>query len=192
MLADVNGDGRADIVGFGEEFVEVALSTGSGFAARQQRRLDHRAVADFEIVQEFARPRPAFLGGQAGKIDPNKIPELRPAFGKDGVLTAASSSKISDGAAALVVMSATRRGLLQQYRNRSASAGSSLNIPENCPRRPCRPRGSGCPCSGHSPPRPDPRPPAPPPAPARSPAPQDPQPPRQPDREHQKKKTCRQ
>ena len=36
----------------------------------------------------------------------NKIPELRPAFGKEGVLTAASSSKISDGAAALVVMSA--------------------------------------------------------------------------------------
>ena len=43
---------------------------------------------------------------EPGKIDINKIPELRAAFGKDGVLTAASSSKISDGAAALVVMSA--------------------------------------------------------------------------------------
>ncbi len=43
---------------------------------------------------------------EPGKIDLNKIPELRAAFGKDGVLTAASSSKISDGAAALVVMSA--------------------------------------------------------------------------------------
>jgi acetyl-CoA C-acetyltransferase len=43
---------------------------------------------------------------EPGKIDPAKIPDLRPAFGKDGVLTAASSSKISDGAAALVVMSA--------------------------------------------------------------------------------------
>ena len=42
---------------------------------------------------------------EPGKIDLNKIPELRAAFGKDGVLTAASSSKISDGAAALVVMS---------------------------------------------------------------------------------------
>ena len=41
-----------------------------------------------------------------GKIDASKIPDLRPAFGKEGVLTAASSSKISDGAAALVVMSA--------------------------------------------------------------------------------------
>ena len=43
---------------------------------------------------------------EPGRIVPGKIPELRPAFGKDGVLTAASSSKISDGAAALVVMSA--------------------------------------------------------------------------------------
>ena len=43
---------------------------------------------------------------EPGKIDPSKIPDLRPAFGKEGVLTAASSSKISDGAAALVVMSA--------------------------------------------------------------------------------------
>ena len=43
---------------------------------------------------------------EPGKIDTSKIPDLRPAFGKEGVLTAASSSKISDGAAALVVMSA--------------------------------------------------------------------------------------
>lgn len=43
---------------------------------------------------------------EPGKIDVSKIPGLRPAFGKDGVLTAASSSKISDGAAAAVLMSA--------------------------------------------------------------------------------------
>ncbi|WP_199259848.1 FG-GAP-like repeat-containing protein [Paracoccus binzhouensis] len=35
LLADVDGDGRADIVGFGEDGVYVALSTGSGFAAAQ-------------------------------------------------------------------------------------------------------------------------------------------------------------
>jgi acetyl-CoA C-acetyltransferase len=35
-----------------------------------------------------------------------KIPSLKPAFGKDGTVTAASSSSISDGAAALVLMSA--------------------------------------------------------------------------------------
>ena len=51
---------------------------------------------------------------EPGKIDTAKIPGLRAAFGKDGVLTAASSSKISDGAAATVLMSAdeaARRGL---------------------------------------------------------------------------------
>ena len=43
-----------------------------------------------------------------------KIPELRPAFAKDGTVTAASSSSISDGAAALVIMRASeaeKRGL---------------------------------------------------------------------------------
>ncbi|KRA20354.1 acetyl-CoA C-acyltransferase [Lysobacter sp. Root604] len=51
---------------------------------------------------------------EPGKIDVSKIPGLRPAFGKDGVLTAAASSKISDGAAATVLMSADQaaaRGL---------------------------------------------------------------------------------
>jgi acetyl-CoA C-acetyltransferase len=51
---------------------------------------------------------------EPGRIDVAKIPALRPAFGKEGVLTAASSSKISDGAAATVLMSAdeaSRRGL---------------------------------------------------------------------------------
>ncbi len=43
---------------------------------------------------------------EPGKIKLDKIPTLRPAFGKEGVLTAASSSKISDGAAATVLMSA--------------------------------------------------------------------------------------
>ncbi|MCM2337741.1 MAG: thiolase family protein [Lysobacter sp.] len=51
---------------------------------------------------------------EPGKIDTSKIPTLRAAFGKDGVLTAASSSKISDGAAATVLMTAdeaAKRGL---------------------------------------------------------------------------------
>jgi acetyl-CoA C-acetyltransferase len=40
---------------------------------------------------------------QPGKADPAKIPSLKPAFGKDGTITAASSASISDGAAALVL-----------------------------------------------------------------------------------------
>jgi len=39
-------------------------------------------------------------------LDIDKIPKLRPAFRKDGTVTAASSSSISDGAATLMLMSA--------------------------------------------------------------------------------------
>jgi acetyl-CoA C-acetyltransferase len=51
---------------------------------------------------------------QPGKSDPAKIPTLKPAFRKDGTVTAASSSSISDGAAATIIMSedeASKRGV---------------------------------------------------------------------------------
>jgi len=41
---------------------------------------------------------------QPGRARPEKIPTLKPAFRKDGTVTAANSSSISDGAAALVLM----------------------------------------------------------------------------------------
>ena len=40
----------------------------------------------------------------------DKVPALRPAFRKDGTVTAANASKISDGAAALVLMTASEAG----------------------------------------------------------------------------------
>ena len=43
---------------------------------------------------------------QPAKARPEKIPQLKPAFAKDGTVTAANASSISDGAAALVVTSA--------------------------------------------------------------------------------------
>ena len=49
-----------------------------------------------------------------GTVSVEKIPTLRPAFAKDGTVTAASSSSISDGAAAVVMMTATeaeKRGI---------------------------------------------------------------------------------
>ncbi|MEP7351445.1 MAG: acetyl-CoA C-acyltransferase [Sphingorhabdus sp.] len=42
-----------------------------------------------------------------GKGMPDKIPTLKPAFAKDGTITAATSSSISDGAAALVLTKAS-------------------------------------------------------------------------------------
>lgn len=49
---------------------------------------------EIEIVQDE----------QPGKARLDKIPQLKPAFVKDGTVTAANSSSISDGAAALVLM----------------------------------------------------------------------------------------
>ena len=49
-----------------------------------------------------------------GTVSVDKIPTLRPAFAKDGTVTAATSSSISDGAAAVVLMTAAeaqQRGL---------------------------------------------------------------------------------
>jgi acetyl-CoA C-acetyltransferase len=51
---------------------------------------------------------------QPAKASPAKIPTLKPAFRKDGTVTAANASSISDGAAALVLMrrsTAEARGL---------------------------------------------------------------------------------
>ena len=61
------------------------------------------------------------------KARPDKIPELRPAFTKDGTVTAATSSGISDGAAAVIMMSkveAEKRGLkiLAEIKAHSTSA----------------------------------------------------------------------
>ena len=51
---------------------------------------------------------------QPSKARPDKIPTLKPAFAKDGTVTAANASSISDGAAALTLMKreeAEKRGL---------------------------------------------------------------------------------
>lgn len=73
---------------------------------------------DFEIT-------PVEVAGKGGtekiardeqpyKANPDKIPGLKPAFKKDGTITAANASSISDGAAAVVLMRASeaqKRGL---------------------------------------------------------------------------------
>ncbi|HUF85912.1 MAG TPA: acetyl-CoA C-acyltransferase [Thermohalobaculum sp.] len=56
---------------------------------------------------------------QPRKARPDKIPQLKPAFRKDGTVTPANSSSISDGAAALILMresDAEKRGLVVRAR----------------------------------------------------------------------------
>ena len=70
-----------------------------------------RATADGSFKDEIAAVKIASKKGeteiatdeQPQKADPAKIPTLKPAFAKDGTVTAANSSSISDGAAALVL-----------------------------------------------------------------------------------------
>ena len=67
-----------------------------------------------------------------GNARPEKIPSLRPAFTKDGTVTAANSSSISDGAAALLVMSESQ-AKAQGYTPLARIVGHSSNAiePEN-------------------------------------------------------------
>jgi acetyl-CoA C-acetyltransferase len=65
------------------------------------------------IVKDRTGERVVSIDEGPGKIKLDKIPQLKPAFKKDGTITAASSSSINDGAAALVLMkesTATRLG----------------------------------------------------------------------------------
>lgn len=66
---------------------------------------------DREIVPVEVKTRKGVvtvaLDEQPAKGDPAKIPTLKPAFAKDGTVTAANASSISDGAAALVMTRAS-------------------------------------------------------------------------------------
>ncbi|RMH90785.1 acetyl-CoA C-acyltransferase [Lysobacter pythonis] len=102
----VFGDAAAAKYGYSREEID-AYSTESARRA-QKAMADGAFKAEIAPVTVKGRKGEVVVDGdeEPGKIDLARIPTLRAAFGKDGVLTAASSSKISDGAAALVVMSA--------------------------------------------------------------------------------------
>ena len=96
----------------------AALDAYSAESVKRAQAAQSSGAFDAEIVPVTVTGRKGETvvdkDEEPGKIDVSKIPGLRAAFGNDGVLTAASSSKISDGAAATVLMSAdeaARRGL---------------------------------------------------------------------------------
>lgn len=91
--------------------------------AIESLRRAQAAIADGGFAGEVVPVTIATRGGdvvvaideQPGKGRPDKIPGLKPAFAKDGTITAASSSSISDGAAAMVLTRqsvATAKGLV--------------------------------------------------------------------------------
>jgi acetyl-CoA C-acetyltransferase len=111
--------------------LEDAYEAGKAMGAFAQCTADEyqltRAEMDAYSIESLARANSAIQGGafadevvpvtvktrkgevtvdtdeQPGKGNPAKIPELKAAFAKDGTITAATSSSISDGAAAVVL-----------------------------------------------------------------------------------------
>jgi acetyl-CoA C-acetyltransferase len=83
---------------FAKESFRKALS------AQKEGRFDAEIVA-VEIPQKKGDPLKVKDDEGPAKGDPSKIAGLRPAFSKDGTITAANASSINDGASALILAS---------------------------------------------------------------------------------------
>ncbi|GAO55456.1 hypothetical protein NMD1_02567 [Novosphingobium sp. MD-1] len=89
---------------------QLTREAQDGYTIESLRRAQ-AAIAEGAFVDEIAPVTVKSRGGdvvvdtdeQPGKGRPDKIPTLKPAFAKDGTITAATSSSISDGAAAVVI-----------------------------------------------------------------------------------------
>jgi acetyl-CoA C-acetyltransferase len=102
-------------------------------------RRAQRAVREGDFSAEIAAVTVATRKGEQRveqdetpfSIDVSKVAQLKPAFGKDGTVTAASSSSISDGAAAVIVTTAAaarERGIAPLAR--IVAHGSHAQAPE--------------------------------------------------------------
>lgn len=107
QMMGVFGENCAEKFGFSREqqdafsiaSVERALNAMGGEFKDEITPVTVKSKRGDTIISEDQEPPSCNLG---------KIPTLRAAFKKDGTVTAASSSKISDGAAATVLMSAQK------------------------------------------------------------------------------------
>lgn len=113
-------DGLEDAYEAGRAMGTFAQDTADAYQLSRQAQDDYTleslsrakgAIADGAFAAEIA---PVTIAGRKGdvivdtdeapgKAMPDKIPTLKPAFAKDGTITAATSSSISDGAAAVVL-----------------------------------------------------------------------------------------
>lgn len=113
-------DGLEDAYEAGRAMGTFAQDTADAYQLSRQAQDDYtleslsrakNAISDGAFANEIA---PVTISGRKGdvivdtdeapgKAMPDKIPTLKPAFAKDGTITAATSSSISDGAAAVVL-----------------------------------------------------------------------------------------
>jgi acetyl-CoA C-acetyltransferase len=93
------------------QFSREAMDAYAVAGVEKARRATESGAFDAEItpvvVETRKGPQTVARDEQPFKADPAKIPTLRPAFGRDGSITAGTSSSINDGAAALVMTRAS-------------------------------------------------------------------------------------
>jgi acetyl-CoA C-acetyltransferase len=81
-------------------YQRAADATASGFFSSE--------IVPVSIPQRKGDPVLVMEDEEFKKVNFSKIPDLKPAFSKDGTVTAANASTINDGAAALVLVSETK------------------------------------------------------------------------------------
>jgi len=113
-------DGLEDAYDAGRAMGTFAQDTANDYGLTRENQDEYTieslrrakaAIADGAFVEEIAPVTVKTRAGEVtvdtdeapGKARPDKIPSLKPAFAKDGTITAATSSSISDGAAALAL-----------------------------------------------------------------------------------------
>lgn len=96
LCADKYGFTREEQDAFAAESVRRALAAQANGSFKDEIAAVTVTTRKGEVVFDTDE--------QPGKCDISKIPSLKPAFKKDGTITAASSSSINDGAAAIVLM----------------------------------------------------------------------------------------
>jgi acetyl-CoA C-acetyltransferase len=109
-LRDPYGD--APMGGFGDrcakehDFTRDAQDAYAKASYERALRAQKEGLFAAEIVGVDVGGKLVAEDEEPSRYKPEKMPALKPAFGKDGTVTAANASKIDDGAAALVLMSA--------------------------------------------------------------------------------------
>ncbi len=119
-LEDAYEEGRA-MGTFAQEMADKYQLTRAEMDDYSIESLDraNKAIASGAFADEIAPVTIADRKGETvvdtdeapGKGKPDKIPSLKPAFAKDGTITAATSSSISDGAAAVIL---TRKSVAEE------------------------------------------------------------------------------
>ena len=103
------GDACAEKYDFSrEDQDEFAIASYQRSAAAWSSGKFNNEVIPVEIPQRRGEPLIMSEDEEFKNVKLDKIPNLRPAFNKDGTVTAANASTLNDGAAALVIMSSDK------------------------------------------------------------------------------------